>query len=273
MRKHLNIPRTNAQTRSSAIAAKAQSKGHSVAQVLAGSWRLSPSRLHLSTEELAEAIPLRLRCGSAALGWWRVRRSDPQTCAAGQELQQAYRLHTIQSALHEQQLKDVFRRTRAAGIEPLLWKGWAVARLYPEPGLRPYGDIDLLVSPRELAPAELALRSRTGRLYCVELHTSLYKQYERTPYDVLAHSRSVLLDDVPIRVPSEEDHLRYLCLHFLHHGAWRPLWLCDIALVMLPSTGTGAWEERESMLIGWPALSGWRINCWARTCRARPSSI
>jgi len=40
------------------------------------------------------------------------------------------------------------------------------------------------------------------------------------------------LNGTRVRVPSAEDHLRILCLHFLKHGGWRPLWLCDIAVAL-----------------------------------------
>ncbi len=46
--------------------------------------------------------------------------------------------------------------------------------------------------------------------------------------EVIAQSRLVDLDGVLVRIPSDEHHLRILCLHLLYHGAWRPLWLCDI---------------------------------------------
>jgi hypothetical protein len=39
----------------------------------------------------------------------------------------------------------------------------------------------------------------------------------------------VRLRDVEVRVLGAEDHLALLCLHMLGHGAWRPVWLCDIA--------------------------------------------
>src|SRR5215813_14117469 len=45
-------------------------------------------------------------------------------------------------------------------------------------------------------------------------------------------SRLVDLNGTHVRVPSAEDHLRILCLHFLKHGGWRPLWLCDIAVAL-----------------------------------------
>jgi hypothetical protein len=36
------------------------------------------------------------------------------------------------------------------------------------------------------------------------------------------------LGEMDVRVLAPEDHLRVLCLHLLRHGAFRPLWLCDI---------------------------------------------
>ena len=48
----------------------------------------------------------------------------------------------------------VFRLLREKGIEAILAKGWAVARLYPDRVLRPYGDIDICVSADQFNTAE-----------------------------------------------------------------------------------------------------------------------
>ena len=37
------------------------------------------------------------------------------------------------------------------------------------------------------------------------------------------------LGESEVRIPSAEDHLRILSIHMLREGAWRPLWLCDVA--------------------------------------------
>jgi hypothetical protein len=37
---------------------------------------------------------------------------------------------------------------------------------------------------------------------------------------------------LPIRILSDEDHLRILCMHLLRSGARRPPWLCDVALLV-----------------------------------------
>lgn len=226
-------------------------------RILTSSWRNALDHDEISADDIATAAPLLLSSGTAALAWRRISHLDFKTDPAFQQLQEGYRLHSIQSRLHEHQLKDLFKRMRAAGVEPLLLKGWAMARLYPEPGLRPYGDIDLWVSPAQAKTAQENLYARTGRPYCVELHSAFYKQYERTVEDVLENSQLALLDDIEIRVPCIEDHLRYLCMHFLAHGAWRPLWLCDIALVVETRPADFDWDR---CLAGTRKYSDW-IAC------------
>jgi hypothetical protein len=201
-------------------------------RILSGAWRPAPEPVRISASDLAHVTPALLFTGAAGLAWQRVKDPALRTTASFQQLHDAYRLHSVQSAVHEHEVRDVFTRLRAQGVEPLLLKGWAIARRYPEPGFRPYGDIDLWVPPSQAAKAFEVLQARTGPPYCVEVHTTFYEQYERTVTEVFDRSELLPLDDVKIRIPCLEDHLRYLCLHFLAHGGWRPLWLCDIALVV-----------------------------------------
>lgn len=217
--------------------------GALVARALAGAWRLSPPASQFSADDLAEIAPLLLRSGAAALAWRRSKSLAFEHSSRLSELPEAYRLHSIDAAVHEHHVKDAFLRMRASSAEPLLLKGWAIARLYPESGLRPYGDIDLWLPPEQRTAAETALSSRKGLTYCVDLHTAFYPQFERTIEDVLAYSQLVPLDGVSVRTASAEDHLRFLCLHFLFHGGWRPLWLCDIALAVETRAGDFDWDR------------------------------
>ncbi len=164
--------------------------------------------------------------------WWRIKHSHLKSAKIAFQFQQSYRLHTIQSALHERQIKEVFTRLRRAEIEPILVKGWSVARLYPEKGLRPYDDIDLIVRPDQYRRAEAVLRDWEEKRDRIDLHKD-WSAIDQRDFDSLyARSQLINLDGVDVRVPGIEDLLGILCLHLLHHGAFRPLWLCDIAAAL-----------------------------------------
>src|SRR6185503_14712108 len=48
--------------------------------------------------------------------------------------------------------------------------------------------------------------------------------------------------DVEVRVPCPEHHLRIMSSHMLRHGAWRPLWLCDIAVALEARPADFDWD-------------------------------
>jgi hypothetical protein len=66
----------------------------------------------------------------------------------------------------------------------------------------------------------------------VDLHRGFAKLDTRTWDELYARSELLKLEDVQVRVLGPEDHLRALCFHFLREGAWRALWLCDIAVAV-----------------------------------------
>src|SRR5438105_2268443 len=59
---------------------------------------------------------------------------------------------TLRQQAIQCQLVEILDACRPAGIEPLVLKGaYLAAHIYPQPGLRPMNDIDLLVRPEALA--------------------------------------------------------------------------------------------------------------------------
>ena len=207
-------------------------RGELVAAMLAGAWRRSPPPLSLSLTGLAEITPLLLGSGAASLGWWRVRSSELRTSAAAIQLQQAYRLYTLQATPQERGIVRAITLLRSAGVEPLLVKGWAIARLYPERGLRPYGDIDLCVRPEQHSVALEVLGAAPAGVGFVDLHKGLQELHRPSLDEVYDRSEVVRLADADVRILGPEDHLRYICLHMLRHGAYRALWLCDVAVIL-----------------------------------------
>lgn len=210
-----------------------KSSGRLLAAFLSGAWRESLAEPSTSAEELSEIAPLLMGSGAGALAWWRIQRSSLSASPAGAELQDAYRLHTLHALIYKQKIKRALSTLRAASIEPILIKGWANARLYPEEALRPYGDVDLCVSPEDYeAAAELMLARPEGRECTVDLHKALGRLDGRSWEEFYARSQTVNLDDVSVRLLSPEDHLHILCVHMLEDGAWRPIQLCDIAVAV-----------------------------------------
>jgi hypothetical protein len=213
-------------------------KGSLVARILAGSWRRDAlTELHFSQSELEEVTPLLYGSGAAALGWWRIRETDLHACPSAEVMHQAYRLQALLSGIHEQKIQKVFRVLRTESIEPILVKGWAAASLYPDQALRPYGDIDLCVKQQEFKAAQVALARPEMSECWVDLHKHFEGLEDRRFEELFSRSHLIDLEDEGIRVLSDEDHLALMAIHLLKHGAWRPLWLCDIgaALESLPA--------------------------------------
>jgi hypothetical protein len=222
----------------------ARALGRAIATALAGTWRRPPARLGISAGELDAIAPLLLAGGAGPLVYWRLRQGERPSSSGLIELQRAYVREAAQAVRHQHDIKAVVALLRAAGVDPILVKGWAIARLYPETGLRPYSDIDLCVRPDEHAAAERALKSlEGGRPYPVDLHFGFDHLDDRTWSELSARSQVVRLDDQDVRVLGLEDHIHILCVHLLRHGAWRPSWLCDIAVAVESRSADFDWNR------------------------------
>lgn len=224
--------------------------------LLAGAWRATPGAAlpALAPARLEELAPLLHRSGTSPLAWRRVAGGPLAELPVGQLLRRDYLAQAGAAALHERAIVQVVGALRAAGVEPLLSKGWAVARHYAEPGLRPAADVDLFVAPGELAAAEAVLAAPELGDARVDLHAGLPDLPDRAFGEIVARAELVPLAGVPVRVPAPDDLLRHVCLHLLRHAAWRPLWFCDV----------GALVEAEGARLDWDRLrhgsalhSGW----------------
>jgi hypothetical protein len=215
-------------------------RGRQVADALTRSWRGSPAPWEPARSTLALVQPLLLASGAGALAWRRLRQGDGARSPAGFDLQQAYRLHAIEALLHERQLARVLGRLHAAGVEPLLGRGWAAARHYPEAGLRPYRNFDLYVGAAQCHAAHAAL---DGEQAPVLLNVGCAELNDR-PWSLLnERAESLPLGGGHVRVLGIEDHLRLLSLQMFGRGACRPLWLCDVAAIVESASATFDWDH------------------------------
>lgn len=241
-----------------------------VRQVLENAWLPHPPPLSLSNEQFAAAIPLLAQTHAHPLAWWRIRGTPLAETELGQELVDVFRLTALGNAITTRHLVGAVQGLRARGIEPLLVKGWAIARHYPSPGLRPLGDIDLYVPPEQMAPAH---RITEELQVHVDLqHTPWYDEgvFARSYERLMERAETCTVDDVEVRVPGAEDHLRLLCIHMLDHGAWRPLWLMDVAVALASRPADFDWSR---VLEGPPHVAEWVLSAIAAAHRLLDAPI
>lgn len=173
-----------------------------------------------------------------------------------------------------------------AGVETMLIKGAALADRYPEPGLRPMDDVDILVRAGQHHDAAEALRRagwqptrRQGPEYSsslahpsmpglpVDLHHELAVPAESvfrfTAADLWAASRGAPRFGALTSVPSPEVELLLLATHAgkPYHNFDRLLWAVDAAVII---QGPARGEEP----IDWDALEALSSRAAARSALA-----
>ena len=206
--------------------------GSVISTVLRTSWREAPEPPANLDQILSTAVETLLETGCGALGWWRLRGSSLESHPSAVPLREAFRLHTLQAAVHTRNLEHVLGHFNALGLTPIVFKGWAIARLYARPGLRPYGDVDVLVDDVDEPRARAAIAGLHSELRgFVDLDPRVLSRFlpDRSFAELERRSSVETIGTASFRMLGAEDHLRLVCLHQLDHGGWRPLWLCDVA--------------------------------------------
>jgi Uncharacterised nucleotidyltransferase len=224
-----------------------------LASFLNGSWRRECPPLSLTPAEVARAAPLLIGSGAAALGWRRIKDTPAlKGCAEAQELCQSGQILALEDARLDGALEFVATRLNEAGIVPMIAKGWAVAHFYSSRYLRAYGDFDLCAPAGryELARATLLRLTPTRSpesdmddifvdcgpdlgVCTIDLHKNFDATAYMPPVETLhARSTPAKAGSADIRLLAFEDHLRFVIMHLLKHGAWRPSGLCDVAAMV-----------------------------------------
>jgi len=153
-----------------------------------------------------------------------------------------------------------------AGLEPVVFKGPAVAARYPEPGLRPMEDIDLLLPRADHRRALDALRragwqvarAGGGDLYdtalthpevpslFLELHYGLEGTSQRVtaldPARLWARRQPLECAGTPAFGLPPAEELVVLAAHAgkPHHGFVRLMWIADLAMIVGDAARHGA---------------------------------
>jgi len=217
-----------------------------IASVLRRSWAADAPPVARPEADLQLWAERLIAGGVGGLAWWRLRETELATAPELTALRAAFQHHALTAARQERDLPHLLAHFNAAGIEPILFKGWSLARLYPHRALRPFGDFDLLVRVDEAERARAVLRALGSDLQSradVDTAATLARYLpDRTESELFGRSRPESLGGARFRVLSWEDHLRLVAIHQLHHGGWRPLWLCDVAVLVESLPADFSWR-------------------------------
>lgn len=193
----------------------------------------------------------------------------------GQKKYEQLHAHYEQSSLlnlwYSLELRRVLEATTAAQISVMVLKGADIATtLYPRPELRHFGDVDLMVRPKDLAATiailedlgycyhqeyrfEVISRQRAGFVYVkevingylvFEIHTALHSNEMGVSFDtalIWERARSIAVGGVSIYGMGLEDLFLYLCWHYRSHAFSRLIWLYDIAILLLRCSSQLDW--------------------------------
>lgn len=138
---------------------------------------------------------------------------------------------------------QAFSLMREAGIEPILIKGLAAARFYPEPGSRASIDMDIAVSANDFEAADKIARSAAANGLAIDLHRELRHLDTVEWNDLFTNSQLLEVDGGNIRVLSEEDHLRVLIVHWLTDGGARKERLWDFYYCIRERSTNFDWDR------------------------------
>lgn len=135
------------------------------------------------------------------------------------------RWQILQLRLYEHHIERIFELFHSHKIEPILIKGWAAARYYPNPAHRFSSDVDLAVSSADFNRAEQIVKVYP---FNIDLHRELRHLDKLEWEELFRRSELVELGRTKVRVLSQEDHLRVLCVHWLTDGGANKEKLWDI---------------------------------------------
>ncbi len=126
--------------------------------------------------------------------------------------------HIIQAKKQQNDIETVFSIVRSAAIEPVLLKGWAIGRFYPAGRHRYSTDVDIAVASKDYDNLKNCITHADLRSTVVDMHSGLRKLDLSTWEDLFERSKLIDMNGTAVRVLSDEDNLRCVCIHWLADG-------------------------------------------------------
>jgi len=135
-----------------------------------------------------------------------------------------------------------FEKLSAAGLDPILLKGWSVERFYDDGQYRISTDIDLLFKEKAAKQLDNCLTGLRS-FAVIDQHFCPF-HLDKLGFDELfTKSYTVELDGVPVRVLADEDNLRVNCVHWLTDGGVNKERLWDIFYLVKNRRQDFEWER------------------------------
>lgn len=196
---------------------------------------------------------LGLNPGAESVWDWQALRREGLLCLAvdrlirqGQAVPEPERQTYIQAVAFEMRCRHALTEiSQAAAVEVLTFKGCALAfGLYPRPGLRSFGDIDLAVRPEDWSSMVATLQGLgyvQGPVECMFSRQALQVDLHRHPLHQLTQlvgprSREWWSSALPLgvgrtlRLAHEHEFVLGL-FHSAKHSFSRAAWILDLALL------------------------------------------
>lgn len=197
--------------------------------VLKRCWTEVPPAFHVYSPIAARLLPMALRGGVIPLIASQMGQLDNLPGKLRRRYQQVSQLQMMRTAQNELRIPKVFQALQSHNIEPILIKGWSVARHYADPLKRSQMDIDICVQRDQLQAAEEVIARLEFPPGAIDLHGGIDDLSDRGWNSVFRRTQTVDLHGCEVRLLCDEDLLRLVCLHFWRHRCNRAVWLCDVA--------------------------------------------
>ncbi|QYO67344.1 nucleotidyltransferase family protein [Leptolyngbya sp. 7M] len=146
----------------------------------------------------------------------------------GRTLTDDLRWNLLMAKRMEHRIASIADELHSHNVEFIMFKGWGAARSYPADSPRTYADIDIAVGSNDFEKVEEICKGAKSSLNGIDLHSE-FRHLDTLPWKQhLSRAITVEIENVRVKVPCPEDHLRIIATHWLNDGGENKERLWDI---------------------------------------------